>query len=224
MSSQFVRLLFSGFLCGNLCHGTLKSFQRIICLPANLFCDSVAYRADTDSVPISEGGLVGSLSVPDTALDADSAHIVANDSLQVQHGKRQSAEMDATGSAVAYAEAGAHILSLADIAGGGMQVEGELGDQDDIHVSERCSKSWKGDNVEQEIRCCTDVKMCNPTIERLRTPKRSITQNEAKELVSVTNARIKQDDLNSVIKGTFDVKEGVTPMVRKRFSWTSSRF
>ena len=58
----------------------------------------MAYCAETDSDPISETTLAV-LSVPDTALDADSAsaHIVANDSLQVllQQGKRQSEVMEA---------------------------------------------------------------------------------------------------------------------------------
>ena len=115
------------------------------------FCDSVAYCAETDSDPIS-----AVLSVPDTALDVDSASacIVANDSLQVvlQQGKRQSAEMDATGSAVACTETGAPTLSLTNIVGGGMQVEGDLGDLDDTQVADGCSKRWKEDNVAEEMQ------------------------------------------------------------------------
>ena len=128
----------------------------------NSFCDSVAYCADTDPDPISET-TPGFLSVPDTALDTDSAsaHKVANDSLQVllQHGTRQSAETDATGSAMACAEAGAPMLSLTNILGGGMQVEDDLGDLDDTQVSERCSKRWKEDNVAKEMltRCAEDA-------------------------------------------------------------------
>ena len=86
---------------------------------------------------------------------------VANDSLQVllQHGKRQSVEMDATGSAVACAEAGASLLSLTHIVGGGMQVEDDLGNLDDTQVAERCRKRWKEDNVVKDMltRCAEDA-------------------------------------------------------------------
>ena len=129
MSPHFVRQLCSGFSCApvsvEICVTVRSSIfsQWVISLPSNPSCDSVAYCVDTDSDPISDTTSVV-LSVPDTALDADSAsaYRVANDSLRVllQHGKRQSVEMDATGSAVACAEAGAPLLSLTNIAGGGM--------------------------------------------------------------------------------------------------------
>ena len=104
-----------------ICCGALKPFQRIFLSSSKLFCDSVACCAETESDPISETTPVV-LSVPDTAVDAtDSAgaNMVARDSLQMllQHGNRQSVEMEATSSAVACAEAGplSLLLSLTDI-------------------------------------------------------------------------------------------------------------
>ena len=66
---------------------------------------------------------------PVTEMDEGSACTEANDSLQVLplHGKREGAEMDASSSVMACAEAGAPLLSLTDIAGRGMQVEDDLG-------------------------------------------------------------------------------------------------
>ena len=79
------------------------------------------------------------LSVPDTALDADSAsaYIAANDSLQVllQQGKRQRVAIEAAGSAAAVAETGALIPYLTDLAEGGTQVEEHLDDLDNTHVT-----------------------------------------------------------------------------------------
>ena len=99
------------------------------------------------------------LFVSDTPADANSAgaYTVANDSLQVllRHGKWQKVEMDATGSAVACAEAGAPTLSLTSIAGG----RDDLGDLNDTQVTEPGRKRWKEDNVAKEMltRCAEDA-------------------------------------------------------------------
>ena len=65
---------------------------------SKLFCHPNEKYPDTDSDPIS-GTTTVVLSVRDTAVDADivSACIEANDSLHelLQHGKRQSVEVDA---------------------------------------------------------------------------------------------------------------------------------
>ena len=144
-------------ICGNVCDGALKPFQWSLCLPAIPFVEP--YCAETDSDPISET-TPAVLSVLDTSLDADSAsaYIEANDSLLVLllHGKQHSVEMEATGSFVAGVEAGAPIPCLAEIAGGGMQVEDDL---DDPQVEERVRKRWKENNVAKEMptRCAEDA-------------------------------------------------------------------
>ena len=77
----------------------------------------------------------------------------------LQHGKQQSVEMDAAGSIVACVETGAPIPCLSNIAGGGMQVEDDLGGLDDAQVAERCSKRRKEDIVAKEMltRCAEDA-------------------------------------------------------------------
>ena len=52
---------------------------------------------------------------------------------------------------MACAEAGALLLSLADIAGRGMQVEDDLGDIDDTQVSEPSGKRWKEGSVAKDM-------------------------------------------------------------------------
>ena len=117
----------------------------------------MAYCAERDSDPVV-------LSVPDTALDADSAsaHRIANDSLQVllQQGKRQSIVIDAAGSAAAVAETGTLIPYLTDLAEGGTQVQEDLDDLDNTHVTEPGrKKDGKKDNVAKEMltRCAEEA-------------------------------------------------------------------
>ena len=120
----------------------------------------MVYCAETDSDPISET-TPAVLSIPSTVLDADYAYVVANDSLQVllQHGKRHSVEMDATGSVITYVETGGPTPCLTNIAGGGMLFEDGPGDLDDTQVTERCSERWKEDNVARNMltRCAEDA-------------------------------------------------------------------
>ena len=120
----------------------------------------MVYCAETDSDPISET-TPAVLSIPSTVLDADSAYVVANDSLQVlfQQGKRQSEVMEAAGSAAAVAETGAFLPCLADLAGGGMQVEEDLDDLDNTQVTEPGRKRWKEDNIAKEmlLRCAQEA-------------------------------------------------------------------
>ena len=95
--------------------------------------------------------------VPVTEIDEDGACAEANDSLQVLplHGKQQGV----SGSVMPCAEAGAPLLSLTDIAGGGMQVEDDLGDLDDTQVAEPSRKRWKEDRVAKDMlaRCAEDA-------------------------------------------------------------------
>ena len=85
----------------------------------------------------------------------------ANDCLRVlsRHGKRQSVEMNASGSVTACTGAGASLLSLTDVAGGGMQVEDDVGGLDDAQVAEPRGKRYKEDNVAKDMlmRCAEDA-------------------------------------------------------------------
>ena len=68
-----------------------------------------------------------------TEIDEDSAFTEAHDSLRVlsTHGKRQSVEMNATDPVRDNGAAGTAVPSLEVAAGGGMQVEDDIGDLDE---------------------------------------------------------------------------------------------
>ena len=99
-------------------------------------------------------------------IDEDSACTEANDSLRVLflHGKRPSVEMNASSSVEASAEAGTTLLSLTDVAGGGMQIEDDIGDLDDTQVAEPSCKRYKEDSVAKDMlmRCAKD-RACTAT-------------------------------------------------------------
>ena len=93
---------------------------------------------------------------PVSEIDEDSVDTEEDDSLRVLllHGKRQSVEMNASGSIEPCAEAVATLLSLTDVAGGGMQVEDDIGDLDDTQVAGLAQKDTKKTMV-QKICSCT---------------------------------------------------------------------
>ena len=118
----------SGFLhafCELLCVAIRPSTFRDTPLFSKVLWVAIQIRI-TSSDPVSHTTPVA----PVTEIDEDSAYTDANDSLRVLllHGKRQSVETNASGSVMACAEAEAPLLSLTDVAGGGMQVEDYLGD------------------------------------------------------------------------------------------------
>ena len=88
-----------------------------------------------------------------TGIDEDSAFTEAHDSLRVllSHGKRQSLEMNASDSAREEGAAGATVSSLAVTAGGGMQVEDDIGDLDETQLQEPGSKRHKEGNAAKDL-------------------------------------------------------------------------
>ena len=80
-----------------------------------------------------------------TEIDKDSAFTEAHDSLRVllTHGKRQSIEMNASDPVRDNGAAGTTVPSLEVTAGGGLQVEDDIGDLDETQVLEPGSKRPK---------------------------------------------------------------------------------
>ena len=100
-----------------------------------------------------------------TEIDEDSAYTEENDSLLVLllHGKRPSVEMNASGQVGADGEAGT--ANLTGVAGGGMQVEDDIGDLDDTQVSELGSKRYNEDSVAEDVRMrCAEDAACKSNL------------------------------------------------------------
>ena len=88
-----------------------------------------------------------------TEIDEDSAFTKAHDSLQVllSHGKRQSIEMNASDTVGEDGAVGSTVPSLAITAGGGMQVEDDIGDLDETQVQEHGSGRYKEGNAAKDL-------------------------------------------------------------------------
>ena len=103
----------------------------------------------SDNIPVA----------PVTEIDEDSAYTEANDSLRVllSHGKSQSVETNASGPVGVGAEAGA---------GGGMQVENDIGDLDETQVMEHSSeRDTEGSVAKDMLMRCAEDAACEATSE-----------------------------------------------------------
>ena len=167
----------------------------------------MAYCAERDSDPVV-------LSVPDTALDADSAsaNIVANVSLQVllQQGKRQSIVIEAAGSA-AVAETGTLIPYPTDLAEGGTQVEGDLDDLDNTHVTEPGRKK-DGKKTTSQRKCSRAARRrrAAPSDAGCSGPDRRLAERDQHVM----------EQLTGLVKGVSETMEGTTSDLEKKVTKT----